>query len=310
MTFVSDIVERWRNSLHKGLINKKISVVFVLLLVVGLFYPSLAFANMSAPLDSDLGSSITFEKNNEISVLSEVLDIRVDGAQAEITARYSMKNTTDVAVSTDSMFISPNIERANVEVVVNQQAVEYSTQSYELNYDADIQTNDWNFAVLNDSKNANENGRMVDTILFNIAFLPNQQLDVVVSYIYNLGGYPTLNFDVKRGVIEYLLTPANMWKDFENLTINLYLDKDMPIVTSSNVEFEKVAARTYQYVSDSLPEQDLIIEIDQNAWQSFWSFFRNPYLMFFLPVLIPIVLIFAIILYFVIKKIKKNRKTL
>ncbi len=65
--------------------------------------------------------------------------------------------------------------------------------------------------------------------------------------------YPDYNFDAKRGTIEYYLGSAVMWKDFSNLTINLYLDEDMPIIKSSNLEFEKVDTRTYQYVSDMLP---------------------------------------------------------
>ena len=72
---------------------KKISIIFTLTLVFILSVPQVIFANMVAPDDPDIGSAITFEKNDTISVLSEVLDITVNGSQAHIVATYRMKNT-------------------------------------------------------------------------------------------------------------------------------------------------------------------------------------------------------------------------
>ncbi len=293
---------------------KKLSFFLALTFAVLSLSPITAHANMAAPLDSDIGSSVTFEKNDDISVLSEVLDITVDGDQASIVATYTMKNTTNETVTTPSMFVSPNVEQGRVQVLLNGYETDFTIESYGINYDTDITTNGWQYAVLSGDEIASpDDTQTVDTITFEMAFLPNEEYDVEVRYIYKLGGRPDIDFDAKYGEIKYYLTPAATWKDFENLTINLYLDIDMPILVESetNLQFEKVASRTYQYVSDSLPEQDLRIIIDQNAWQSFWAFFKNPYmgmaLMMLSPILVPIALIAAFIIWRIVKNKKQNK---
>lgn len=127
-----------------------------------------------------------------------------------------------------------------------------------------------------------------------------------MSYDYQLGGYPTSNFNAKKGVIEYYLAPAAMWKGFENLTINLTLDEDMPIISRSTLEFKKISDRTYQYVSNSLPETNLEIVIDENWIQNIFSTFRSPYLLMtirmFLPYLLIVVVIIAVIVFLIKRK--------
>ena len=88
---------------------------------------------MAAPKEADIGSSITFEKNDAVSVLSEVLDITVDGSEADIVATYKMKNTTDESISTQSMFLSPNMENSGVKVVVNDKDTSFTVETYALN---------------------------------------------------------------------------------------------------------------------------------------------------------------------------------
>lgn len=65
---------------------RKKSFVFVVLLAFVCMVPQRVFANMAAPEDADVGSAITFEKNDEIAVLSEDLEIVVKGPDAHITA--------------------------------------------------------------------------------------------------------------------------------------------------------------------------------------------------------------------------------
>ena len=86
----------------------------------------------------------------------------------------------------------------------------------------------------------------VDAVSFEMDFAPNEEYEVVVSYTYQLGGYPELDFNAKYGRIDYYLAPAAMWKEFGGLTINLNLDEDMPVISKSNLEFKKVGPRTYQ----------------------------------------------------------------
>ena len=45
---------------------RKKSLIFVVLLAFVCMVPQRAFANMAAPEDADVGSAITFEKNDEI----------------------------------------------------------------------------------------------------------------------------------------------------------------------------------------------------------------------------------------------------
>ncbi len=290
---------------------KKVSLIFAFILIFTLFMTLVVYANMAAPNEADIGSAITFEKNDAISVLSEVLDIRVDGSEADIVATYRMKNTTDENISTRSMFLSPNIKNSGVKVAVNGKNTFFTVEKYALNYSTEIKTDDWQYVVLTDDEIASHNGEQtVDTITFEMDFAPYEEYDVIVSYRYRLGGYPDYDFNAKRGEIEYFLAPAAMWKDFSNLTINLYLDEDMPVVTSSNLEFEKVGARTYRFISDKLPEEKLLIVIDENWWQNIFSTLKSPYLPMTLMMFSPFILIFMALAVgiFIVWRLRKKKK--
>jgi len=288
---------------------KKISLIFAFVLVFALSVSQAAYANMAAPKEADIGSSITFEKNDAISVLSEALDIKVDGSEADIVATYKMKNTTDESISTQSMFLSPNIKNSGAKVVVNDIDTPFTVEAYVLNYDTEIIINDWQYVVLTDGGIASRNEEQtVDTITFEMDFAPREEYDVIVSYRYRLGGYPDYDFNAKIGKIKYYLAPAAMWKDFSNLTINLYLDQDMPVVTSSNLKFEKVGPRTYQYISDKLPEENLEIVIDENGWQNIFSTLRNPYLSMMLMMFSPFILIALAVGIFIVLRMHKKKK--
>lgn len=255
---------------------KKFSLLS-LLLIVNLLFPQAVHANMAAPKDADIASSITFEKNEVIAVKSEVLKINVHGSTSDIVAAYKMKNTSNEYVSTQSMFLSPNIETSGLSVIVNGQAVDTTVERYSLRYNTEIGIEDWQYVVLSNDESSKD--RSVDTVSFEMAFEPYEEYEVVVSYVYQLGGYPDYDFNAKVGRIEYYLTPAALWKDFEKLTIHLTLDKDMPVITDSSLPFEKIADRTYQYVSDTLPSENLTIVIDENWFQNIFSTLRSPYLM-------------------------------
>ena len=288
---------------------KKINLIFAFVLVFALSIPQVAYANMAAPKNADIGSSITFEKNDAVSVLSEVLDITVAGSEADIVATYKIKNTSDESITTQSMFLSPNMENSGVKVVVNDKETSFTVGTYALNYGTEIKTNDWQYVVLASEEITNYTGEQtVDTITFEMGFEPNEEYDVIVSYRYHLGGYPDYDFDAKNGKIKYYLAPAAMWKDFSNLTINLYLDKNMPVVTSSNLRFEKVSTRTYQYISDKLPEGNLEIVIDENWWQNIFSTLRSPYLLMTLMMFSPFILITLAVGFITVWLLRKRKK--
>lgn len=287
---------------------KRMKTLLLVLLCTVLLGSQAVYANMAAPDDPDVGSSITFQKNDAIAVTSEVLDIEVHGAAADITATYTMENTTDAAVSTPVMFLSPNVEDSGTAVTVDGEEIAFTVEKYALRYDTEIRTEDWRYAVLAKA-DAEEGEQRVDAVAFTLDFAPGVTQEVAVSYTYRLGGYPDYDFDVKCGEIEYYLAPAALWKDFQNLTINLYLDKGMPEITGSSVEFEKVGTRTYQYVSDTLPEGNLEIRIDESEFQEIFSSLRSPYLwmwmILFLPVILPLL---AVIIIIVIWRRRKKKR--
>lgn len=256
---------------------KRKPYMWMMVLLMALSLSQTAKANMAAPADPDVGSAITFQKNEEISVLSEVLDITVHGAKADMVVTYTMKNTTQEQVVTPSMFLSPNVEQGNVEVTVDGEAAPFTVDQYALNYSTQIQTADWKYVVLSTGDVADVQERTVDAISFELTFEPGEESQVVVSYTYALGGYPNYDFDAKRGDLKYYLQPAALWKDFSNLTINLYLDEGMPVLKYSNLPFEEMGPRTYQYTSATLPEENLNLTIDESWWQNIFSTLRSPY---------------------------------
>lgn len=288
--------------------RKKWRLYLWVLICISFFLTTSTYANMAAPKEADIGSAITFEKNEDIAVLSEVLDIVVQGSKAEITATYRMKNVTSKPVTTPSMFLSPNISQNGTEVQVRGTPINFKSQSYHLEYDTEVKTNEWQYSVLSDPEISAHDKSTVDTVTFEIEFAPHEVCDVEVSYTYNLGGYPNYNFNAKCGKINYYLTPATMWKDFSKLTINLYLDEDMPVMTHSNLKFRKVGKRAYQYVSDTLPTENLEIEIDENAWQNILSTLRSPYLMFSLMIYAPFIIMLLMMIVFLVWISRKRKK--
>ncbi len=293
---------------------KKLNIIFAFIFLFTLFSPNIVYANMASPYESDISSDITFEKNDSIAVLYEVLDITIQGTKANINAIYTLKNTTNENITTSSMFLSPNIDNGNVSIVINNENIDFETESYILDYDTEIKTEDWQYIVLSQTteeyndKYSEQYGpyshKTIDTILFSMDFQPLEEYEVSVSYTYNLGGFPHYDDNNKYGFIQYYLSPANMWESFGGITINLYLDKDMPIIKNSNIEFTKIDSRVYQYKSDTIPIQTLAITIDENWVQTIFSTLRNPYIIFLIILLLIFIITISLII-FTIRKIYK-----
>ena len=284
--------------------------VSALALTLLLLQPIPVSANMAAPQDPDVGSSITFQRSDALAVTEEVLDITVTGSTAQITAAYTMTNITQEAVSTPVMFLAPNTGDGSVEVTLDGEALSWSVDQYALSFDSEVETEDWRYAVLTAGGERTFSEELVDAITFQLDFDPGETSEVKVSYPYRLGGYPDYDWNAKRGVIYYYLTPAALWQDFQSLTINLYLDKDMPVIKDSSVPFEKVGTRTYQYTSDTLPQEDLSIFIDENVVQETIGFFRSPYTRMLFAFLLPPVLVVValiVVLIIVLKKVRKHK---
>lgn len=287
---------------------KRLSLLLACLFLVP-FFALPSRANMAAPREADVGSSITFEKNDQLAVLSQVLDIQVHGSQAAITACYTMKNTTQEQVITSAMFLSPNVGGSEVQVTAKEQELPFTVEHYTLHYDTQITTQDWRYAVLSQDEDDQREADGVNSITFQMTFEPEEQYDVTVSYPYRLGGYPDLDYNAKNGRIEYYLAPAAMWKDFHNLTIHLTLDPGLPVLAESNLEFEKVGKREYRYTSSTLPEENLEILIDESWYQTIFSTLRSPYLPMMLLMASPVlVVLLALVLFLIWRRRKKAQQ--
>jgi maltodextrin utilization protein YvdJ len=83
----------------------------------------------------------------------------------------------------------------------------------------------------------------------------------------------------------------------------------MPIVANSNLNFEKVGTRTYQYISDKLPEENLEIVIDENWWQTIFSTLRSPYLLMTLMMFSPFTLLVLAGGIFIVWYLRKKKKS-
>lgn len=287
---------------------KQLACIAVAAVFLGAF--QVAYGNMAAPAEPDVGTAITLEQNETLAVKSEVLDIVIEGSTAQITATSQMENQSDEAVKTRSMFLSPNVEEAGVQVVADGQLLACETECYALSYNTQIGVEEWRYAVLTDVGESPQVGKpMVEAILFDLKFEPRETYDVIVSYRYRLGGYPEYDFNVKCGELHYYLTPAAMWNDFEDLTINLTLGKDMPVLESSSLKFEKVGKRSYRYYSDALPKEDLRITVDENWLQNLFSTLRSPYLHMMIRTAAPFILIMVLVAgWFVFRRVKRGKK--
>ena len=291
-----------------GIVMKQLACIAVAAVFLGAF--QVAYGNMAAPAEPDVGTAITLEQNETLAVKSEVLDIVIEGSTAQITATYQMENQSDEAVKTRSMFLSPNVEEAGVQVVADGQLLACETECCALSYNTQIGVEEWRYAVLTDVGESPQVGKpMVEAILFDLKFEPRETYDVIVSYRYRLGGYPEYDFNVKCGELHYYLTPAAMWNDFEDLTINLTLGKDMPVLESSSLKFEKVGKRSYRYYSDALPKEDLRITVDENWLQNLFSTLRSPYLHMMIRTAAPFILIMVLVAgWFVFRRVKRGKK--
>lgn len=284
-----------------------------LLTAIGISFVSLTLlvANMAAPRRDDVSSTVTLAKNDAIAVLDEELIIRVSGAKAQISANYRMKNLTDAETTTAAMFLSPNIENESAVVKKDDVIVPYETASYRLDFDSTVATDDWRFTILQPVEEEKYSTNKVDVVEFELTFLPRQESVVSVVYNYFLGGYPDYDFNAKRGTLHYYLTPASSWADFTNLTIDLYLDEDMPVLKRSNLDFGKVAERQYRYKSDKLPGVDLDIVIDETPLQEFIGSFKSPYFKMGMKTIAPFIVIgAALIVLIVVICFRKRKKKL
>lgn len=83
------------------------------------------------------------------------------------------------------------------------------------------------------------------------------------------------------------------------------LDDELPVLKESNLAFRQTDKRTYVYTSDSLPDENLYIRIDQNNWQEFTGLFHNPYFIATAVAVLVVLLAVAVVLIVIIMSVRK-----
>jgi len=112
---------------------KKLVLSFLVLFMVlaafsGMNENNAAYANSAPPISSEDSSGIIFEKNQLVKIDSEVLDIKLGTAYAEITASYQMTNLTEESQVIKTLFISPFLYEEDKNYVIMQDGIELSYQ--------------------------------------------------------------------------------------------------------------------------------------------------------------------------------------
>ena len=118
--------------------NRKVILAFwtVIILTAAMFIVFLsppaatASANMGPPPPLGENSGIVFEVHDVVKVDSQILNINfISDNNAQITAIYTMTNTSNEAISVKSMFLSPiywGQPQREYEITANGTALEYS----------------------------------------------------------------------------------------------------------------------------------------------------------------------------------------
>lgn len=292
-----------------------------LVVLCGILSPSAAsfrepaYANSAAPIPAEEGRGIIFEKHDKIKIVGEVLDIDISSSYyAEVRATYTMKNISSESLSIFNMFLAPESSESMDAIAVMRNGVKLD---YEIIKYKNINNADWDKweGILEDNINGippseeeeeglrRSNG--VSALTYTVDFAPEEQLQVVVEYLYELGR--SSNRDVQT--LLYYLTPAKYWQDFGGIEINLKLNEQYPKLKYSSLEFAKTGEFTYQYVSDTLPDKELQITASYNTLDTFtkvtWPSIKY-ILLCFSPLIIGLIVI-IIVAIVILKRIRKRK---
>ena len=227
-----------------------------------------ASANMAEPHNQE-GSGVVFDKHESVKVENEVLNIRFTAKdRADIEAVYTLKNITAQSVHVLAMFLSPAYGQSSesYHITANGAPLSFTRQSFSDAYGGSTQRNwgNWEEVLAQGEKNSDEhnadhsNKTVIEAVIYSFDFEPLETVEVAVRYTYNIIVEPYYTY-VSR--LNYLLTPAKYWQDFGFLEINLTLHESRPYLTRATLPFTKLARRTYQFTSDTLPSTDLRITV-------------------------------------------------
>lgn len=138
-------------------------------------------------------------------------------------------------------------------------------------------------------------------ILYNVDFAPNEEVQLIMQYDHKLGS----NNQNSLQIFKYFFTPDKYWMDNAEIEINLHLNKVYPKLEFSSLDFEKINKLTYRYVSNQMPNNELVIKA---GYPWFKSVMSNPVWFFLIIIIAFILIIIKIVIIIVVVTIKKNKK--
>lgn len=98
------------------------------------------------------------------------------------------------------------------------------------------------------------------TLLYTVDFEPESGHEVSVAY----KAPATMDLRNNENVdytFEYVLNPAQYWKSFGTLTIEIHTSDNIQGLVDSSIEFDEIGDGSYETVLDKLPEADLYFKL-------------------------------------------------
>ena len=287
--------------------KKKISIILLMIaIILSTFTPSVAYADINEPIENSVSSTITLEHYTDLSITNEILNVDMNGSIADINIEYTLKNNTDKDCSSQAMFLAPNVENGKVTTItVDGTNLDYETESY---FNTQVSLSDgWKYGTTDNDNN----GDVQENILsFNLDFKASEEITVIISFQSQLGGFPNNE--------EYPIYGhfSHWWvgdlQKLHPITINVNVDETLPIMETSNIEFEKIDDLTYQHKSDSLTFSHFHPTFNPylTNWEKFvinYKYhYKDLYILFFgIPILITIIIL--AIIFINIRLVKKSK---
>jgi len=129
------------------------------------------------------------------------------------------------------------------------------------------------------------------TLLYEVEFKPSQVREIVVNYPI-LGAMNREKTSSEIYKFNYLFNPAENWKSFKDLTVDVYTSDEYPYLVESNHIFSKIEENHYQFKTETLPDKDLEFKLYDQSEVDRKKFRFNPYnLLMIIPIIMLIIFI-------------------
>lgn len=244
----------------------------------------------------------------------EVMEIYVLGEDAD----FSISGYTDGSLNEETDLYTYEISEKEIDV---KTYLLQSIRNYPyINFDniSDIQLYNL-FAKIMDEQFTNNSGlctldellsyggisRLI-LLVYDVEFPKNSEKTVSVSY-KTAGTMDRRSTREPLHIYDYILNPAENWRDFKNLNIKIIPPEEAPYVIKSSIELNK-EGNIYTAFLESLPEEDFTFTVYHKDKITFMDDLLlaidrvSKFIFMFSPFILVLILIFAIVVIFSKKK--------